>query len=189
MTEQELLAKYDRGERIKGDSSEHILMHKMSEEVRKLLHELNDSYHTDSETREIMSRIVGYELDDGFSLFTPFYSDCGKNIHIGRRVFINACCQFQDQGGIYIGDDVLIGHGVMLLTLNHGKLPEERHDLLPKAIHIGNNVWIGSGTVVLPGVTIGDNAIIGARSLVTKDIPANMIAIGSPAKPYKSIYD
>ncbi len=189
MTEKDLLAKYDAGTRIKGGSPEHVIMHQMSERVRKLLDKLNNSYHSDEENIKIMEEITGSKLDENFRVFTPFYTDCGRNIHIGKGVFINACCQFQDQGGIYLGDGVLIGHGVMLLTLNHCKLPSERRDMIPKAIHIGKNVWIGSGSIILPGVTIGDNAIIGAGSLVTKDVPADMIAVGSPAKVIKSIYD
>lgn len=187
MTEEELLAVYNRQEQIKGGSSMYLIMHKMSEEVRKYLCELNNSYHTDEENRLIMEKITGKKLDDDFRIFPPFYSDCGKNIHIGKKVFINACCTFQDQGGVYIGDNSLIGHGVMLLTLNHGQKKEERHDLLPKPIHIGENVWIGSGSIILPGVSIGDNTIIGAGSLVTKSIPANVIAFGSPCKVYKEL--
>ena len=136
-----------------------------------------------------MSELTGADVDENFGLFPPFYTDCGKNIHLGKGIFINAGCKFQDQGGIYIGDGTLIGHNTVLATLNHGLLPEEWHDLIPKPIHIGRNVWIGSGSMVLSGVTIGDNAVIGAGSVVTKDIPENMIAVGSPAKVIRSIYD
>ena len=112
----------------------------------------------------------------------PFYTDCGKNIKIGKNVFINACCKFQDQGGIEIGDGVLIGHNVTLATLNHDERPEFRQNIYPKPIKIGNNVWIGSNATILQGVTIGDGAIIGAGAIVTKDIPKNAIAVGAPAK-------
>ena len=92
-------------------------------------------------------------------------------------------------GGIYIGEGAQIGHSTIFATLNHGLKPEERHDLIPKPIHIGKNVWIGSGSIILSGVNIGDNAVIGAGSVVTKDIPENMIAVGSPAKVIKSVFD
>lgn len=92
-----------------------------------------------------MSDLIGEPVEVG--LFPPFYTDCGKNIHLGKGVFINAGCKFQDQGGIFISDGALIGHNTVLATLNHGLLPEERHDLIPKPIHIGKNVWIRKGAV------------------------------------------
>ena len=116
-----------------------------------------------------------------------FNTDCDKKIHLGKSLFINSGCKFQKRGGIYIGDSALIGHNTVLATLNHGLLPEERHDLIPKPIHIGKNVWIGLNSTVLAGVTIGDNAVIGAGSVVTKDIPENMIAVSSPASVIRSI--
>lgn len=164
-------------------------MREQSDASRRIQYELNCTYHTPDEIREIFSRIIGQELDEGFGLFPPFYSDFGRNIHIGKKVFINSCCHFQDQGGIYIGDGALIGHCVVLATLNHDKEPSRRQNLTHKPIHIGKNVWIGANTVVTAGVTIGDNAIIAAGAVVTKDVPANMIAGGVPAKIIKSIYD
>lgn len=110
-----------------------------------------------------------------------------KNITIGKGVFINAACHFQDQGGITIGDDTLIGHNVVLATLNHGTSPTDRGTLYPAPIGIGKNVWIGSNCTILPGVTIGDNAIIGAGSVVTKDVERNTVVAGVPAKHIKTI--
>ena len=111
--------------------------------------------------------------------------DCksiGKNLHIGRNVFINSGCRFQDQGGITIGDGTLIGHNVVMATLNHSENPEERANLHPAPIHIGRNVWIGASATILPGVTIGDGAIVGAGAVVTRDVPENTIVVGIPAK-------
>ncbi|MDE7290185.1 MAG: sugar O-acetyltransferase, partial [Oscillospiraceae bacterium] len=122
-----------------------------------------------------------------FRMFPPFYTDCGKNIHVGKNVFINAGCCFQDQGGITIGDDVLIGHQVVLATLNHDLDPDNRQSMIPKPIVIGNNVWIGSHATILGGVTIGDNAVIAAGAVVTKDVPENTVAGGVPAKIIKKI--
>ena len=101
---------------------------------------------------------------------------------MGKNVFVNSGCKFQDQGGIYIDDGTLIGHSVVLATLNHSYTPSERANLHPAPIHIGKNVWLGANVTVLPGVIIGDGAIIAAGAVVTKDVPANMIAAGVPAK-------
>ena len=189
MTTQQFLEVMDSGEQMKAGSPTHLKMHELSQEAIKITMEINSSYHTPDELAALMERLTGRKVGESFGLFPPFYTDCGKNIHIGSRVFINSGCKFQDQGGIYIGDGALIGHNTTLATLNHGMLPEERGDLIPKPIHIGKNVWIGSNCTILPGVTVGDNAVIGAGSVVTKDIPENMVAVGSPAKVIRSIYD
>ena len=185
----EFLEYMDSGERIYAGSDTHKYMHVLSGEAQKLTAELNGSYHTDEEKRELFSRITGRKVDDGFGLFPPFTTDCGKNIHLGERVFINSGCRFQDQGGIYIGSGALIGHNVVIATLNHVFDPEHRGDMFPAPVRIGRNVWIGSGSVIIPGVTIGDNAVIGAGSVVTRDIPENAVAAGNPAKVKKYIND
>lgn len=189
MTTEEFITYMNSGKQVTAEYGVHQTMHKLSQEAIRITMEMNSRYHTPEELRELMEKLIGKPVDEQFGLFPPFYSDCGKNIHLGKGVFINAGCKFQDQGGIYIGDGALIGHNTVLATLNHGLLPEERHDLIPKPIHIGKNVWIGSNSTVLSGVTIGDNAIIGAGSVVTKDIPANMVAVGVPAKVIRSIYE
>lgn len=187
MTTEEFISYMNSGKQVKAECDIHKVMHKLSQRAIRITMEINSRYHTPDEINALMSELIGEPVKVG--LFPPFYTDCGKNIHLGRNVFINAGCKFQDQGGILIGDDTLIGHNTVLATLNHGILPEERHDLIPKPIHIGKNVWIGSNSTILPGVTIGDHAVIGAGSVVTKDIPDNMIAVGSPAKVIKSIYE
>ena len=187
MTTSEFLEYINSGRQVTSECGVHQTMHRLSQEAIRITMEINSRYHTPDEINELMSELIGEPVKVG--LFPPFFTDCGKNIHLGKGVFINSGCKFQDQGGIYIGDGALIGHNTVLATLNHGLLPEERHDLIPKPIHIGKNVWIGSNSTVLPGVTIGDNAVIGAGSVVTKDIPENMIAVGSPAKVIRSIYD
>ena len=187
MTTKEFIDFMNSGKQVTAESGIHQTMHRLSQEAIRITMEINNHYHTPDEINALMSELIGAPVEVG--LFPPFNADCGKNIHLGRNVFINSGCKFQDQGGIYIGDGVLIGHNTVLATLNHGILPEERHDLIPKPIHIGNNVWIGSNSTVLAGVTIGDNAVIGAGSVVTKDIPENMIAVGSPARVIKSIFD
>ena len=120
-------------------------------------------------------------------MFPPFYTDFGKNITIGRNVFINACCHFQDHGGVTLGDGCLIGHNVVFATLNHGIAPDDRASMYPAPITLGKNIWVGSNSTILRGVTIGDNAIIAAGSVVTKDVAENTIVGGVPAKYIRHI--
>lgn len=127
------------------------------------------------------------EVDETFGLFPPFYTDCGKNITVGKRVFINMGCKFQDQGGITIDDGALIGHNVVLATLNHDPNPAARRDMHPRPIHIGKNVWIGAGAVILPGVTVGDNAIVAAGAVVSRDVEPGTVVAGVPARKIKNI--
>ena len=119
-------------------------------------------------------------------MFPPFYADFGRNIHFGKHVFVNSSCHFQDQGGIFIGDHVLIGHNVVLATINHDLNPYDRHNIY-KPIRIGNRVWIGSNAVITQGVTIGDGAVIAAGAVVTKDVPENTVVGGIPAKVIRKI--
>lgn len=161
--------------------------HKYSQEALKITSEINGKYNPPEKIRELFSKLTESEIDETFGLFPPFYTDCGKNIKIGKNVFINACCRFQDQGGIEIGDGSLIGHNTTIATLNHDFNPLKRQNLTPSPVKIGKNVWIGSDCTILPGVEIGDGAIIGAGSVVTKSIPANTIAVGNPARVIKKI--
>ena len=162
-------------------------MDEMSDQARRITFELNGSYHTQDEIRALLSRLFGKEVDPSLRLFPPFYTDFGKNIRIGKQVFINACCHFQDHGGVRLGDGCQIGHNVVFATLNHGLAPAERHTTYPAPIVLGKNVWVGSNTTILQGVSIGDNAVIGAGAVVTHDIPAGVIAAGVPAKIIGSI--
>ncbi|MBC5636371.1 sugar O-acetyltransferase [Ornithinibacillus sp. BX22] len=184
---QEFLAHLNRGEAVEGGSEMHQVMHKVSQEALRITAELNGQYHTNEEIQELFSQLIGKPVDQSFALFPPFYTDCGKNITVGKNVFINSGCRFQDQGGITIGDGVLIGHNVVLATLNHDVNPNNRKDMYPAPITIGKNVWIGANATVVPGVTIGDGAIIAAGAVVTKDVPANVIVGGVPAKMIKEI--
>lgn len=156
-------------------------MDEMSDEARRITFELNGSYHTPDEVRSLLSHLFGKPVSTSLRVFPPFYTDFGKNISVGENVFINACCQFQDHGGITIGNSCLIGHNVVFATLNHGIAPRDRTAMYPAPIILGNNVWIGSGSTILQGVTVGDNAIVAAGSVVTKDVAANTIVAGVPA--------
>ena len=149
--------------------------------------ELNMQYHTPEEIREIMGRLIGKKVDDSFRMFPPFYTDFGKNITIGKDVFINSGCHFQDQGGIQIGDGALIGHNVVLATINHDLNPEENRKNHYAPITIGAHVWIGSNATILPGVTLGDWAVVAAGAVVTQDAPPRTVVGGVPAKVLKVI--
>lgn len=183
----EYLNRLNAGESVKAGSEMHLLMCELSNRAMRITAQLNNTYHTPQETRALFAELTGKPVDETFNLFPPFYTDCGLNITLGRNVFINACCNFQDQGGIHIGDDSLIGHKVVLATLNHGFAPEDRGTLYPLPIVIGRNVWIGASATILPGVTVGDNAIIAAGAVVTKNVSANTIVGGVPARVLKSL--
>lgn len=165
----------------------HELMNRMSNEARKITFRLNSAYHTPEEVNALLSELFGKPVSDSLRVFPPFYSDFGKNIQVGENVFINACCHFQDHGGVTIGDGCQIGHNVVFATLNHGLSPEDRLHTYPAPIVLGKNVWVGSNATILQGVTIGDNAIIGAGAVVTKDVAANTIVGGVPARFIKRI--
>lgn len=187
MTVEEFKKHLNSGKRVVAGSDVHKYMHGLSEEARLVMAELNCGFHTMEEIRVLFYKLIDKPADDTFGLFPPFYTDCGKNITIGREVFINEGCCFQDQGGIEIGDGCLIGQQVVIATLNHDLNPARRKDMLPEPVKIGNNVWVGAHATILPGVTVGDNAVIAAGAVVTKDVPANAVAAGVPAKIKKII--
>lgn len=165
----------------------HRFMNEMSDEARRVTFRLNTAYHTPDEVRGLLSELLGYRVPQSLRVFPPLYADFGKNIAVGENVFINACCHFQDHGGVTIGDGCQIGHNVVFATLNHGLDPEERSHTYPAPIMLGKNVWIGSNAIILQGVTVGDNAVIAAGAVVTKDVAANTVVGGVPAKFIKSI--
>lgn len=175
------------GNKIIAGSDVHKYMVYLSNEAMKITAKLNEGYHEPKEIQQLFFKLIGQKIDDTFSMFPPFYTDCGKNIHVGKNVFINGGCHFQDQGGIYIGDGTLVGHKVVLATLNHDMNPAERGNLIPAPIHIGKNVWIGANATITPGVTIGDGAVIAAGAVVTKDVAKGVVVGGVPAKMISQI--
>ncbi len=187
MNLEEFLKHLNSKKPVPSGSELHKFMTKLSNEAMKISAEMNSSYHDPEEVKELFSKLIGKNVDSTFTLFPPFYTDCGKNISIGKNVFINTGCHFQDQGGITIGDGTLIGHNVTLATLNHGFIPDDRGTLYPSPIRIGKNVWLGANVTIVPGITVGDNVIVAAGAVVTKDIPDNMVAAGVPAKIIKNI--
>ena len=184
-----LLFNMQRDGVLKGGSEEDEAMRAVSLETRRLCAEMNNGVYTDEEIRTYMSGVTGREVDESFSLFVPFTADFGKNIKIGKNVFINSGCRFQDQGGITIGDGSLIGHNVVLATINHDYNPKKRGTMYLKPIVLKENSWIGSNATILLGITIGENSIVAAGSVVTKDVPANTIVAGNPAKFMSNLED
>lgn len=164
-----------------------LFMASIGDEARRITFQLNTAYHTSDEVRALLSVLFGYRVPQSFRVFSPFYTDFDKNILVGEDVFINACCHFQDHGGVTISDGCQIGHNVVFATLNHGLSAEERKYTFPAPIILGKNVWIGSNATILQGVTIGDNAVVGAGAVVTKDVAANTVVGGVPAKFIKTI--
>lgn len=172
---------------IEAGSEAHLHMHEWADKARQVTAKINGGYHTADELRALFSELIGKPVDDKFGLFPPFYADYGRNITLGKGVFINSGCCFQDQGGIEIGDNALIGQQVVIATLNHDLAPEKRGNMLPAPVKIGNGVWIGAHATLLAGVTVGDGAVIAAGAVVTKDVPANTVVAGVPAKVIKVI--
>ena len=187
MTTAEYRTRMAAGGKIVGGSPLHEVFHRHSQEVQRLLAEINSGYHEAGEVRAVLGRLWECELDDSVVVWPPFFTDSGKNTHVGKRVFINSGCQFQDQGGLWIGDDVLIGPQTVIATLNHETDPDDRASMWAKPVSIGNKVWIGAHVTILPGVTIGEGAIVGAGAVVTKDVPPRSVVGGVPARVLKTI--
>ena len=179
---EDLLTALNAGQTIPGGSPLHDAMHAASQESLRITAELNGRYNSPDEVRALLSELTGREVPASLQLFPPFSADFGKNIQFGADVFVNSGCRFQDQGGIEIGAGSLIGHNAVITTLNHDILPSRRADMHPARVVIGTGVWFGANVTVLPGVQIGDGAVVGAGAVVTRDVPAGAVVVGVPAK-------
>lgn len=174
------------GEIIPSNDPQSYKLRETSFDTKKLLVQMNNSSDP-AEIRNLLSQITDSEIDASVAVFTPLYINYGKHTKIGKNVFINFDCIFLDLGGITIEDNVLIAPRVSLLSEGHPVSPEHRKSLVPKPVHIKKNVWIGAGATILQGVTIGENSIVSAGAVVSKDVPDNVIVGGIPAKIIKTI--
>jgi acetyltransferase-like isoleucine patch superfamily enzyme len=174
------------GEIISATDKDAYKMREASFATKKLLMEMNNSSDP-NEIINFLSQITATEIDESVTVFTPLYINYGKNTKIGNNAFINFDCVFLDLGGITIEENVLIAPKVSLLSEGHPTSIEDRHSLIPKPILIKKNAWIGANATILPGVTIGENSVVAAGAVVSKDVPNNTIVGGIPAKILKTI--
>jgi acetyltransferase-like isoleucine patch superfamily enzyme len=151
--------------------------------------ELNSMVTADfGEIRAVFSKLTGVSVDQTFRLIPPFYTNYGRNIHVGKNVFVNYACSFNDIGGITLEDDVMIAPRVNLVTAGHPIDPaERRHGITYKPIKIKRNVWIATAATIIAGVTVGENSVVAAGAVVTKDVQPNCVVAGVPARVVKRL--
>lgn len=148
------------------------------------------TFNDPDEIRALFSELIGKKVDDSFILIPPFYTAGGDEIRVGHNVFVNQNCTFYDLGGLDIGDDVMIGPNVSIITTGHPLEPSQRRAAtIGKPIAIGRNVWIAAGATIIGGVTVGENSVVAAGSVVTKNVPSNTLVGGNPARVIRSIGD
>jgi acetyltransferase-like isoleucine patch superfamily enzyme len=184
--DRDIFERMKAGEPIRLDDPEYFKVLDIVNRTIELSAQLNTSTDVD-QIRKRLGEIIGTQLDESTTVFAPFYTNFGRFTQLGKNVFINHACSFLDMGGITIEDEVLLGPRVNLVTENHPLNPADRRALICKPIVIKRNAWIGAAATILPGVTIGENAVIAAGAVVSKDVPANTIAGGVPAKIIKPI--
>lgn len=182
----DVLERMLQGKPIQLDDPEYYVVRNVVAKTIELSAKLNKSTNVE-QVRELLSKIINIKLDNSITVFPPFYTNFGRFITIGKNVFINHACSFLDMGGIVIEDDVLIGPRVNLVTENHPFEPSDRKALVTRSIVIKKNAWLGAGVTILPGVTVGENSIVAAGAVVSKDVPDNVVVGGVPAKYIKAI--
>jgi acetyltransferase-like isoleucine patch superfamily enzyme len=182
----DIFARLRNGQTVPFSDPEYHRLRDVSFATRKLLLQLNQSADP-NEMRDLLGRITGSAIDESTAIFPPFYINYGRHTRIGKNVFINFDCVFLDFGGITIEDGVFIAPKVSLLAEGHPLSPEDRHSLTVAPIRIKKNAWIGANATLTQGVTIGENAVVAAGAVVTKDVPDNTVAGGVPAKIIKAL--
>ncbi|MBC6606887.1 sugar O-acetyltransferase [Hymenobacter sp. BT188] len=185
-SDKDIFERLRQGEKINPNDSQSGRLLEASYATMGLVQRMNNSSNPD-EIRNFLGQITESEIDASTAVFPPLYINYGKNTKIGKKVFINFSCTFLDLGGITIEDNVLLAPGVKLLSESHPLSSSDRLSLVPKPIHIKRNVWIGAAATILPGVTIGENAIVAAGAVVSRDVPANTVVGGIPAKILRDI--
>jgi acetyltransferase-like isoleucine patch superfamily enzyme len=185
------MAKDDRTRIIPGRTPESAAMLANVKRAMAITANLNRlTFNDAAEVRALFSDLIGKKVDDSFLLIPPFYTTGGVDISIGRNVFVNQNCTFYDLGGLDIADDVMIGPNVSIITSGHPVEPSRRHAFtIAKTIVIERNVWIAAGATIIGGVTVGENSVVAAGSVVTKNVPPNTLVGGNPARVIRSIAD
>ena len=182
----DIFARLRRGQTVPADDPEYPRLLQACLATRALLLRLNQS--TDAaQIRALLGCITGTAIDEGCAVFPPFHVNYGRHTALGKIVFINVNCVFLDLGGITIEDDVLIAPGVSLLTESHPIAPAARHALAVAPIHVQRNAWIGANATVMPGVTIGENAVVAAGAVVTRDVQRGTVVGGIPARTLRRV--
>jgi acetyltransferase-like isoleucine patch superfamily enzyme len=182
----DIFERLQSGEAVPFNDPQYGQIHEAASRTTKLLTEFNATANI-KQVRELWGEISGTPLHASTAIQIPFYINIGQFTQIGKNVFINHACSFLDIGGITIEDDVMIGPKASIITESHPLNPAVRKALLVKPVVIKRNAWIGAGAFILPGVTVGENAVVAAGAVVSKDVPANTIVGGVPAKFIKNI--
>lgn len=182
---EDLLLEKIQGREVVSDSEVFKEIHIVKHNNERLVAELNMGYRSNQEILTYLESITNKKIDSSVTVSQPFYTDFGRHISFGKNIFINQNVSFVDLGGITVEDQVLIGPMTRIITVNHLLDPEKRRGIEVNPIKIKKNAWIGANVTILPGVTVGENAVIAADSTVTRDVPDNVVVAGSPAKVKK----
>ena len=186
-TPNDIFQRLQAGELLRKDDPEYSKFGEVVSRTIRLCVEMNATATDVDQVRSRLSTIIGAEIDGSTTIFPPFYTNFGRSIRLGKNIFINHACSFLDIGGITIEDDVQIGPRVNLTSENHPLDPTDRTTLIPRPVVIKRNAWIGAGATILPGVTVGENAVVAAGAVVSRDVPPNTVVVGVPAKVVKAI--
>lgn len=185
-TNKDIFERMRSGEAVPMDDPDYSQIREAVNRTLTLLAKLNTATHVD-EARAILGEIIGTPVDESTTIFPPFHTNVGRHISLGKNVFINHACSFLDLGGIIIEDDVMIGPSVNITSEDHPVEVTSRKTLVPAAVLIRKNAWIGAGATILPGVTVGENSVVAAGAVVRMDVPSNTVVGGVPAKVLKHL--
>ena len=185
--QKDIFQRMQAGEPLRKEDPEYPRFAEAVSRTISLVTQMNASAQDVEGVRKRLGEIIGTEIDASTTIFPPFYTNFGRFIRLGKNVFINHACSFLDLCPITIEDDVMIGPKVNLITENHPLDPKDRKTVLLKPIVVRRNAWIGAGATILPGVTIGENAVVAAGAVVSRDVPPNSIVAGIPAKVIKMV--
>ncbi len=183
----DIFERMKKGETIRKDDQGYDQFMEVVSKTIQLCVEMNAMATSVNQVRGKLSEIIGKEIDESTAIFPPFYTNFGRNISLGKNVFINHACSFLDMGGIIIEDEVMLGPRVNLTSENHPLNPNDRKAVIPGPIVIKRNAWIGAGATILPGITVGENAVVAAGAIVNRDVPPHTVVAGIPAKITKTI--